>query len=343
MPVPESDHRLANAVRATVVYADLFDFPLRRDEIHRDLIGTTTTVAETNHAIQAAAAAGDLTFSGDFVVLPGRADLRALRRVRSARAARLWPTARRFGGIIAAVPFARVVAVTGSLAADNPSEGADLDYLVVTAPGRLWLVRAMAIAVVRLARPLGVRLCPNYLLSSRALMLDHDDLFTAHELLQAVPIAGSATYLRMLASNRWARRWLPNRFRQAENTGPVASSVGLARRAAEAVLAGSLGDRLEGWEARRKRRRLGEVDTSARFTADLCEGYFGNHRLRVLQDFALRCAHLGITPSIADDSPARHRERGVEGLATGPRLLTRAPTSLRLAAPIVVGDTERPS
>lgn len=293
----EPGWRVVDATRATVVYADLFGFVLSPDEIHRDLIRIAVTPAEAREAVQEAIENGDLVTDGEYVFLPGRGELTEARCERSSLAARLWPAARRFGVLLASLPFVRMVAVTGSLAADNPTPDADLDFLIVTVPGRLWLVRALSIAVVRLARAVDVQICPNYLLSTHALPLDRDDLFTAHELLQATPIAGDATYRRMLGSNGWARRWLPNRFRQAECQEVAPLPRGAIRRTGELVLAGSIGNRIEGWEARRKRSRLGRANGKARFTADVCEGYFGDHRERVLQAFEARCRELGIIRS----------------------------------------------
>jgi len=44
-----------------------------------------------------------------------------------------------------------MVAITGSLAMNNVENNPDIDYLVVTVGGRLWMVRAMVLAAARLA------------------------------------------------------------------------------------------------------------------------------------------------------------------------------------------------
>src|SRR5207245_3117918 len=106
---------------------------------------------------------GRLVACGRFVTLPHRVALVDLRRQTNRRAAELWPKARFFGGILGALPFVRMVGVTGSLAANNPAVAADVDYALVVGGSRLWLARAGAIAVVRLARHVGVTRCPNYL------------------------------------------------------------------------------------------------------------------------------------------------------------------------------------
>jgi hypothetical protein len=282
MALSVSPTRLDHAILATVAYADIFDFPLDRLEVHRDLIGVGATADATFAALDGLVARGQLAEAAGHVTLPGREALRALRRERRARANLLWPTARRYGLRIARLPFVRLVAVSGSLAANNPDPRADLDYLIVTAPGRLWLVRAMTILIVRAARLRGVQLCPNYLLTTRALALARRELYTAHELLQIAPLAGDATYRRMLADNRWAAEWLPNRFHQAVAAPPLPPAATALGRVGGAALGGALGDRLEAWEGRRKQRRFGSGDHGARFTDDVCEGHYGRARQHVL-------------------------------------------------------------
>lgn len=296
---PAPAQRLRAAVLATVVYADGFDFPLLPAEVHRDLIGLRSAAATTAAALDRAIAVGDLEHAGAYVVLPGRRGLADLRRERAQRAARMQPAARRLGALLAGLPHVRMVGLTGSLAAGNPDAAADFDYLLATAPGRLWTVRAMAVLLVRLARRAGLSLCPNYLLTTRALALPRRDLYTAHELAQVVPLAGAATYRRLLAANAWAARWLPNRFPPVAAPLTDAWVATAARSAGEALLRGPQGDRFERWEATRKQARLGRSG-AGRFTADVCEGHFGVGRRRTLPRFAARCTALGIALPVWD-------------------------------------------
>src|SRR5207245_7134752 len=80
----------------------------------------------------------------------------------------------------------------------------------VTGPGRVGLCGALIVGMVRVAGLRGTELCPNYLLSENALVLTERNLFTAHEVTQMVPIAGTATYQRMRELNRWTDSYLPN-------------------------------------------------------------------------------------------------------------------------------------
>lgn len=303
----QTEQRLLDAVRATVAYADVFDFPLDVEEIQRDLVSMVATPAETRQGVALLVNSGALALDQGYPVLPGREGLARLRQERQRRAAALWPLATRYGRWLAALPFVQMVAVSGSLAANNPDPRADLDYLIVTVPGRLWLVRALAIVLVRFARRRGVQLCPNYLLTTNVLALNRCDLYTAHELLQAEPIAGLATYQELLARNTWAAAWLPNRYQlQRARTDERRTAV-FMRRAGEFALGGALGDRLEAWEGARKQARFS--GGNGRYTSDMCEGYTEQTRQRVLGTLAARCAELGIPlPTLADleDDTAMH-------------------------------------
>src|SRR5690349_14672071 len=140
------------AIRA-VAYADVFDYPLQALEVHRYLHGTAATVEATEVALAACSAPGGALSRWDgFYTLRGRESLVAVRNRRAAIANRLWPAALTYGRLIAGLPFVRMVAVTGSLAWDNVDDGGDIDYLIVTEPGRLWVCRWLSALVGRAAR-----------------------------------------------------------------------------------------------------------------------------------------------------------------------------------------------
>ncbi len=95
MVLPVSSGRLDQAILAAIAYADLFDFPLDRLEVHRDLVGVAATADATFAAIDGLVAHGRLCEEAGHLTLPGRGGLIALRRERRARAVALWPTARK--------------------------------------------------------------------------------------------------------------------------------------------------------------------------------------------------------------------------------------------------------
>jgi hypothetical protein len=287
-----------------LAYGDVFDFPLTAREVHRYL-DVPATAEEVVADLAAVASNGPVESDGTLYWLAGRGGLADIRHHRGLTSAALWPRALRYGRVLAGMPFVRMVAVTGALAMDNVADHADVDFLVVTEPGRLWLGRGFVIGVVRLAGLRDLELCPNYLVSEDALVLDDHDLFTAHELAQMVPLHGFDVYRTMRERNGWSVRFLPNAD-GVPRTVPTSVAWGMGlRRAGEAVLHGRVGERLERWERTRKIRRFSRDGggREARFSEDVCKGHFGGYHGRVLAEFEARLSELGVPAGVPGGLP----------------------------------------
>jgi len=192
------------------------------------------------------------------------------------------------------LPFVRMVAVTGGLAMDNMADG-DIDYLVITEPGRLWLCRALIVGLVRMAALRGTELCPNYFLSERAMVLNERNLFTAHEVTQMVPLAGLATYQHLRELNRWTDAYLPNASGAPRRMAAVEPAHRGTHRLVESTLRSRVCSPLEHWEMMRKVRKLGRQGNGhaeAAFGPDWCKGHFGDHGQATLLRYAERLQSL---------------------------------------------------
>ncbi len=289
-------HALPTAVWQTVVYGDLFEYPLTASEIQRYLVGVAATAAQVQQALAEQVRAGSLGARQGYYFLSGREALVETRRRRGQVAAARWPGALRYGLHIAGLPWVRMVTVTGALAVDNVEPEADIDFLIVTEPGRLWLCRLSVIALVRLAARRGDLVCPNYFLSRRALTLWERNLFTARELAQMVPLAGMEVYHEMRNLNQWAECFLPNAagappagVRAAASPRPALS------RLSEAALGRGMGEWADGWEMARKVRKFRTQHgghREASFSRDWCKGHFDGHGQRILSRFEERLAAM---------------------------------------------------
>lgn len=292
----ESGRRaLERAIVQTVAYADVFDYPLTAEEIHRYLIGLQASRAAVRAALSTSSVlAGLLARNGRYITLAGRESAIETRRERAAVSSAYWVRAVRYGRVLGGMPFVRMVAVTGALAMDNVAD-ADIDYLVVTEPGRLWVCRALVVGIVRAAAMRGVTLCPNYFLSENALVLEERNLFTAHEVTQMVPIAGMSSYEHLRALNRWTAEHLPNASGPPRRLAVAEARGRRVRTVVEGALRSRLGGRFEDWEMQRKLRKLGERGdghAEAAFGRDWCKGHFGDHGGLTLSSYAERWREL---------------------------------------------------
>ena len=289
---------LEQAIIRVLAYSDIFDYPLTAAEIHRYLETSASFNRIQEVLDNSRLVPGRISRVHNYFTLPGSETIVATRLRRAKLAAQIWPNARRYGRLLARLPFVRMVAITGSLAVDNIGPGTDIDYLIVTEPGRLWLCRAMIIVLARLVALRGHVICPNYLISRNALVFEQRTLYTAHELIQMVPVAGLDVYSQMLQYNAWATDFLPNAVGLLPPVLPRQSTFQPVRRLAEAALRTSVGDRLEQWEMNRKIRkfnRQGGNHTEIAFCSDWCKGHFDGHEQRVLTAFQERIQRLNHT------------------------------------------------
>jgi hypothetical protein len=285
---------LERAIVQSVAYADVFDYPLTADEIHRYLIGVQASRGDVRNAL-ASSRPTELSRTGRYFTLAGRESAVETRRARAASAADYWQRAVRYGREMSNLPFVRMVAVTGALAMDNMADG-DIDYLVITEPGRLWLCRALIVGLVRVAALKGTELCPNYFLSERAMVLTERNLFTAHEVTQMVPLAGLSTYQQLRELNRWTESFLPNAAGAPRRVASAEPSRPRTRRIVERTLRSRMCSPLERWEMARKVRKLGQRSNGhleAAFGPDWCKGHFGDHGLLTLSRYEERLRALG--------------------------------------------------
>ena len=280
---------IQQAVLQTIKYADIFSYPLTYAEICRYLVSVCADIEAVKSAVTSLQEAGQVSVVDDFVCLHGHEQHIITRNTRKEKSAHLWQAARRYAGLIQRLPFVRMVAVTGSLAMDNVDERADIDYLIVTKAGRLWLCRLLIIFLVKWAEKRDhVTLCPNFILSQNALELQSHNLFTARELTQMIPLTGLDIYQHIRQLNAWVDDFLPNAPTAPEKTEPLPPQSNMIKRIAEAFLSLPGFGWLDGWEMRRKISKFAAENPNAPeadFTPDWCKGHFDGHMGRVLQAY----------------------------------------------------------
>lgn len=289
---------VAQSVLRALAYSDLFDYPLSPDELTRYQIETDYSTEEIEQALstQPELEAVVSRSGNGLYCLRGREQVFATRDDREQSSKRVWRRARLYSTWLSRFPYVRMVAVTGALAVDNIATRPDIDLLVVTSDGRVWIARRLIVVLVRLARLFGDELCPNYIMSETSLSLEQRDLFTAHELAQMVPLYGRYVYERMIRENGWAHSYMPFAFK-GKAGGVPSRKPGMLRRGVEWLLRRPVFDGWERWELSRLRKKLrplvgveAEVDCSPY----QCKGHTGLHRQWVTARFEERLRERGL-------------------------------------------------
>ena len=284
---------LERSILETLAYSDIFDYPLRLDELHRYL----SVRAGAGQLPQALDRLNGLVGGKEgFYFLAGREGIVEIRKQREARSKTLMGQALAYGRALGSLPFIRMVALTGSLAVMNSYGDSDFDYMLVAARGRVWTARAFALFLNRFARLFGHTLCPNLIVSENALAWSVHDLYSARELCQMIPIAGFDIYQRLVQANEWVKDFLPNATTMEPGGLPkFQKQVSGFQNFLELLLNSTFGDGFERWEMDRKIARFSKQEGFGEetiFTAEVCQGNFHHHRKQAQEMFETRL--LGI-------------------------------------------------
>ncbi|HEX7138998.1 MAG TPA: hypothetical protein VF219_14170 [Vicinamibacterales bacterium] len=198
------------AIVQAVVYASIFDYPLTLAQLRATLVGATMSTEQVLATYESSARLRAIVdYRDGFFVLAGRNDLIRERRRRERHSRRFLQHHARLLRWICAIPFTRMVALSGSIAHLNMDEDGDLDLFIVARGHHVWSV---TVAVVLLTKVLRARrvVCANFVISDTNLVVEQQDLFTANQILHLRPLIGREVLDGFLAANPFVRRFYPN-------------------------------------------------------------------------------------------------------------------------------------
>lgn len=296
---------LEASILRTLIYADIFQFPLTEAELHYYLIHYEPVSLKTiqNTLLHSTQLSGCIHQEDGYIALAEHMSFIDLRKSREKLTHTQWQKAQRYGQWLAHIPFVQMVALTGALAARNPSsEQDDYDYFLITRPGRVWMARLFAVILVRIVRLWGDELCPNYVLAADCLEQERCDLFMAHEITQMYLIFGTDLYRQMMVANAWTTLFLPN----ALTTEHTSTRVSPFKRMIEMVLSTKFGDWVESWEYHRKVRRFSSkanIAANAVIDSSQAKGHFDDHGQRVMHQYTARLHEYGLDLDILETAP----------------------------------------
>jgi len=217
------------AIARSVIYASLFDYPLTLDQLHRTLIESDQSAAEILAVYDGSALLQQMIEYRDGFFFPaGRRDLVAERVRREARSREFLRRHARLLRLLCALPFTRLVALSGSIAHMNLESSGDLDFFIVTRGRRVWMVTVAVLLAAKLLRRRRI-VCANFVVADTHLTLEQQDLFTANQAIHLRPLIGGELWDRIVAANPFIARFYPNAITHAPHVVEVGDSASMRR------------------------------------------------------------------------------------------------------------------
>lgn len=200
----------ARNILEVLAYYDLFEYPLLPAEIagflHQAL--RPDALEDILNDLQQR---GRVYRLGPYYALRNEGSLMRRRMQGNAKAAALLPLAMQGAAWLQRFPFVRGIAVSGSLSKNMAEEDGDIDYFVITAPGRLWTARTLMHLFKKLTFLSGRQdhYCMNYYIDLEAMEVEEQNYFTAMEMVTLLPACGKDTLRTFATANAWTARYFP--------------------------------------------------------------------------------------------------------------------------------------
>lgn len=180
----------------SVKYHDIFDYKLTKEEVFRWQYKNTK---ETTSGIKNKSRLQREKFSKKKLLI-----------------------AKGVANLLSKIPTVKFVGITGSLAMMNSNYDSDIDLLIITSAGTLWLTRFVILVILVILvipfRRFGKddekdKLCLNMWMDESDLIWNKKDrnIYTAHEIAQVVPLINKdKIYEKFLYLNKWILDYWPN-------------------------------------------------------------------------------------------------------------------------------------
>lgn len=190
-------------ILATLVYYDIFDFPLRAEEVLRYLIKLNNgldpdriTLGNVKKNLDQLVLDGLVNLENNYYFLYEKIYLAPLRIKREKISREKWIKAKKAIRWLRLVPYVQAVFASGSLALNNCDELSDLDVLIVVKHGRIWLTRFLVSGLLSLVRArrryfdkiAPDKICLNHYITDQSLRIPFESMYNAQNYINLKPI-----------------------------------------------------------------------------------------------------------------------------------------------------------
>lgn len=273
-----------------LLYFSLFKYPLTTEEIFA--FSGCESPENTKQQLQELVDTNVVYKIDGFYSLVNDASLVTRRLEGNEGAKNIFSKADRMSRLISKFPFVEGVGISGALSKGFFDKDGDIDFFIITSPGRLWVARTLLILFKKIFLLNSKKyFCVNYFVSENALEIQEKNVFTATELVTLIPMYGNGSFHSFYDTNNWAYSRFPNQdFGKGLNTLKPIEKTGLTRFI-EKVLTSKLGDRIDRyfhrltykkWKVKFKDLNRDDFEVAMKSTKDISKHHPQNFQQKVI-------------------------------------------------------------
>lgn len=219
------------AILRSLLYSDIFNFPLTIDEIYLNLISkipvNKTAISDALKTME-----GTVAFKKGFYCLKGRTRIIDERLSRMKNVSRKMKIAVWVSKILSYIPTINFIGISGRLSHLDAYPDDDIDLIIITRQNTLWVTRIVLLVTLEVLnlrrkktdKTAKNKICPNLIFDETVLSWNSAkrDVYTAHEILNILPMYNkNNTYERFLSANKWVKNLYANHLSGSKIVFPV--------------------------------------------------------------------------------------------------------------------------
>ena len=296
---------LQREILRTLLYYDIWEYPLHLRELPLFLKTESPVSPDLIRTIASNDGFNGILEHNDYYFVQGRDKTIVERRLERERHARwMWKMARLSMHVIKRFPFVRAVFVSGDLSKNSTARGSDVDFFILTEPGRLWITRTLLILFKKVFLLNSKKFfCLNYFKTTDQLSEEGYNIYSATEVAHLKPLYNMALYDMFMNSNMWIREFFPQYQQGVLPSVRTNNRRSVVQRLIEALFRLLPLDRIDTllmenmqrvWERRYPQYDGTVRDRIFRSTKQESRAYGGNFQEKILSMYARKLEEFGV-------------------------------------------------
>lgn len=214
-------NNLEKTILRTIIYYDLFDYPLTANEIYKGLFKYKANLFSVVNCLEKSENLKKyIETRNGFYFLKTRKEIIDIRKKRRDYSVKKWEKALKAVKIIRFVPFLRAVFLCNSIPYFNAEKDSDIDFFIIIKDKYIWFSRfwiTILLHIFKMRRhnkKIKDRICLSFYVTDKSLNLknfyDQDNTYLYHWIDDLSSIFDDGIYHDFLIANRWIKNYIPN-------------------------------------------------------------------------------------------------------------------------------------
>ena len=289
----------------TLAYFDVFLYPLTKEQIYAYLPRNSVTILHVENDLNELLQKGLLKETGGYYFFAERsATIVAARRRDEQRASVMLKRAFWISFFLKQIPFVRAVFITGSLSKNVATPSSDVDFMIATAPNRLWISKMILTGVRRIFLFNSIKyFCVNLFVTEKGFSFPEKNVFNAIEIATTQVLWNEAALDKFYSANSWVHTFLPNWRKNRQTHALLQSKASPVQTVLEFVLSALpltsldaffLNQARKFWKKRHAHLDEEKFDSQFQCKPDVSTVWFHDHQTQILNKYSRRLAQLNI-------------------------------------------------